>query len=218
MKKSVNASFYPILVNLERFPCLIIGGGKVAYRKALSLQEFDANITIISPRICKPLLELSKKNKIQIIKKTYSKEFLKDFKIIFSATDNPEVNKNVRNDCTKEGVLLNVVDNPALCDFILPANIKRGNLTISVSSQGIAPFYTKVIKGKIDRFISPVYSEIIDLAGKFRKQILNRVDTESKAKMFKSFSSINWEKILTENGTKSSNYYIKKILREFNFF
>ena len=85
MKKSVNASFYPILVNLERFPCLIIGGGKVAYRKALSLQEFDANITIISPRICKPLLELSKKNKIQIIKKTYSKEFLKDFKIIFSA-------------------------------------------------------------------------------------------------------------------------------------
>jgi len=216
MKKSVNASFYPILVNLERFPCLIIGGGKVAYRKALSLQEFNSNITILSPRICKPLLELAKKNQIQIIKKSYSKEFIKGFKIIFSATDNPEVNKNVRNDCTKEGVLLNVVDKPALCDFILPANIKRGNLTISVSSQGKAPFYTKEMKKKIDEFISPVYSDIIELAAKFRKQLLKSSQAKSaktKDKMFGKFTSVDWEKILTENGEKNSVYYIKKLLR-----
>ncbi len=221
MKNSVNSTFYPILVNLERFPCLIIGGGKVAYRKVSSLQEFNANITIISPRICKSLLELAKKNKIRIIKKYYSKEFIKDFKIIFSATDNPEVNKNVRVDCTKEGILLNVVDNPVLCDFILPANIKRGDLTISVSSQGKAPFYTKEIKKKIDAFISPVYSDIIEMAARFRKQLLSGSEAKSaktKAKMFGKFTSENWEKILTENGKKSSGYYIKKILKESNLY
>lgn len=221
MKKSVNSNFYPILVNLERFPCLIIGGGKVAYRKVLSLQEFNAKITVLSSRICKPLLELAENNKLKIIKKNYSQEFIKGFKLIFSATNNPEVNKRVRNDCTNEGILLNVADNPSLCDFILPANIKRGDLTISISSQGKAPFFTKEMKKKIDGFISPVYSDIIGMAGKFRKQLLtnNKVKSaNTKVKMFKKFSSVNWEKILDENGEKSPDYYIKKILRESNLF
>lgn len=221
MKKSVNSNFYPILISLNRFPCLIIGGGKVAFRKVLSLQEFNAKITIISPRICKPLLELAEKDKIKIIKRSYSKEVIKDYKIIFSATDKPEINKIVRNDCTNEGILLNVVDNPELCDFILPANIKRGNLTISVSSQGKAPFYTKEMKKKLEDFISPIYEDIVDLAGEFRKHLLtgNKVKSaKAKTKMFKKFTSINWEKILTENGEKSSKYYVQKILRESNLF
>lgn len=217
MKNSVISNFFPILVNLERFPCLIIGGGKVAYRKVLSLQEFNAKITILSPKICKPLLELAEKSRIQIIKKYYSKEFIKKYKIIFSATDNPEINKKVRNDCTDEGILLNVVDNPALCDFILPANIKRGNLTVSISTQGQAPFYTKEIKKKLNTIITPIYGDIIDLAGEFRKQLLaKKKTTKNKTKIFKEFASNNWEKILAENGKKSSKYYVQKILREFN--
>ncbi len=219
MKKSVNSNFYPILVSLDRFPCLIIGGGKIAYRKALSLLEFNAKITILSPRICKPLLELAVKKGIRIIHRSYSKKFIKDYKIIFSATDNPGVNRKVRNDSADEGILLNVVDNPALCDFILPANIKRGDLTISVSSQGKAPFYTKEMKKKIEESISPIYSDIVEMAGKFRKQLLasSKVkSTRTKVKMFKKFTSVNWEKILTENGERSSGYYIKKILRESN--
>ena len=219
MKNSVNSNFYPILINLERFPCLIIGGGKVAYRKVISLQKYNADITILSPKICKPLLGLAEKNRIRIIRRSYSKEFVKGYKVIFSATDNPEVNKMVRSHCTKEGILLNVVDNPALCDFILPANIKRGDLTISVSSQGKAPFYTKEMKQKIEEFISPVYSDIIELAAKFRKQLLTSGKVKSaktKAKMFRKFTSVNWEKILTENGKKSSVYYIEKILGKSN--
>ncbi len=214
MKKSENSNFYPILISLERFPCLIVGGGKVAYRKVLSLQEFNAKITVISPKICKPLLDLAKQDKIQIIKKFYSKEFIKNYKIVFSATDNPEINKIVRNDCITEGILLNVADNPPLCDFILPANIKRGHLTISVSSQGKAPFYTKEMKGKLDRFIPPIYTDIIDLAGEFRKQLLkNEKTVQDKRKMFKKFTSVNWENVLTENGKRNSKYYIQKILK-----
>jgi precorrin-2 dehydrogenase len=225
MKKSENSNFYPILISLERFPCLIVGGGKVAYRKVLSLQEFNAKITVISPKICKPLLDLAKQDKIQIIKKFYSKEFIKDYKIVFSATDNQEINKIVRNDCITEGILLNVADNPPLCDFILPANIKRGNLTISISSQGKAPFYTKEMKKKLDRFIPPIYKDIIDLAGEFRKQLLGNSKEKSvkdKGKMFRKFTAVDWESVLTENmsngkvgGKKNSIDYIQKILREF---
>jgi precorrin-2 dehydrogenase/sirohydrochlorin ferrochelatase len=221
MNKKENIGFFPILINLQRFPCLVVGGGKVAHRKVLSLLEFNADITVISPKICNALVDLYNQHKIKIIKKTYSKEYLRYYKIVFSATDNHRLNLSVRQDCNDENILLNVADNPPLCDFILPANVKRGNLTISVSSQGKAPFYTKEIKKKLEQFIPPVYKDIIELAGDFRKRMLAKGKTESvrtKAKIFRRFTSKDWEKILEENGKRNSRHYFQKILKEFNLF
>ena len=225
MKHNTDQSFYPILLNLNKLPCLVVGGGKVAYRKVLSLLEFNAVVTVLAPKICKSLDDFAKQNKIKIIKKSYAKEFLKDYKIVFSATDNSKVNQMVRDDCTKENILLNVVDKPALCDFILPANIRRGDLTISISSQGKAPFYTKEMKRKLEQFISPVYTDVVNIAGEFRTQLLNYLKRNDKqiskkeaaklkADIFKRFTSQDWEKILMGNGEKDSKFYVKKLLEE----
>ena len=219
MSKNGNPAFFPVLINLEKFPCLVVGGGNVALRKVLSLLEFDAVITVISPRLCKPLIELSKKEKIKIIRKVYSKEYLADFKIVFCATDNGQVNKTVNQHCREKGILINVADDPSLCDFILPANIKRGNLTISVASQGMAPFFTREIKEKIDELISPVYSDIADLAKEFRKKLLVNAKTKTssyKSKMFKKFTATDWEKFIKENGKIKSIYRVRNILKEVN--
>ncbi len=217
MKKNAKSGFFPIFINLNKFPCLIVGGGKVAYRKVLSLQNFNADITVISPKICKQLNELAKVNKIRIINKSYSKEHIKYFKIVICATNNEKTNQTVYNDCVKEGILINVVDAPALCDFIMPANVKRGDLTIAISSQGKAPFYVKEMKKKLEAIISPKYSEIIQLASQFRNHLLsigNAKSAQTKAKMFRKFSSINWENILTEKGNKNSYKEVEKILNE----
>ncbi len=225
MKYNTDQSFFPVLLNLNKFPCLVVGGGKVAYRKVLTLLEFNAEVTVLAPKICKPLVDFDKQKKIKIIRKFYNSEFLKNYKIVFSATDNSKVNQMVRDDCTKENILLNVVDNPVLCDFILPANIRRGDLTISVSSQGKAPFYTKEMKRKLEQYVSPTYADIMNLAGEFRKQLLNYFErnekqiskTEAaklKTNIFKRFTSQDWEKILSENGEKSSRHYVQKLLKE----
>ena len=219
MKNNTKSGFFPIFINLNKFPCLIVGGGKVAYRKVQSLLDFKANITVISPKFCKPLIELAKANKIKIINKSYSKENIKNFKIVVCATNNENINKTVYSDCVKEDILINVVDKPLLCDFIMPANVKRGDLTISVSSQGKAPFYVKVIKKKLEAIISPKYGEIIQLASKFRNHILINSKTKSantKAKMFRKFTSINWENILAEKGKRNSYKEVQKILDELN--
>jgi len=221
MRKNREAVFFPLLINISKFPCLVVGGGEVALRKVLTLQEFNAEITIVSPKFCKPLIELAKNHEINIIQKSYSKELLKNFKIVFCATDNEKINQAVYQDCTELGILINSADNPALCDFILPANIKRGDLTISVSSQGKAPFYTKEIKKKLNDFISPVYSDIMNLAGEFREQLLKNEKTKSariKTKMFKAFTSKDWEKILTDNSKKNSQFYIQKFFKELKLF
>ena len=217
MKKSKISTFYPILINLQRFPCLVIGGGQVAFRKIQSLLLYDVKITILSPNICKRLKALIKKNKINVIPRPYSKEYIKNYKIIFSATNKREINEKVFNDCKKENKLLNVIDVPELCDFILPAVVRRGDLTISVSSQGRAPFFAKEMKNKIDHLFPSYYEDIIDLAGNFRSIILKNKKLNSpkiKEKAFTKFLMIDWTKVLKNEGKKKAKEYMQNIIKE----
>ena len=226
MKKSRDSVFFPILINVQNFPCLVIGGGTIAGHKVTSLLKFNADVTVISPKVSKSIDDLLKKGKIKLIKQVYSKKFLSNFKFVFCATNNPQVDKIVHNDCKQIGILINVADCPSLCDFILPANIVRGDLTVSVSSQGKAPFYTKEMKRKLEEYISPIYRDIINLAGDLRKQLLIKLpksddksreinNAKTKAEVFKKFCSFNWEKTLTKD-KKNSKYYVQKILKDFN--
>jgi len=217
MKKNANSVFFPILINLRKYPCLVIGGGNVALRKVTTLLNFKTKVTVIAPNICKPLKDLSKKNKIKIIKKSYQKDLLKNFEIVFCATDNPQTNQTVSKDCKKENKLLNVADVPELCDFILPAVVKRGDLTISVSSQGRAPFFAKEIKNKVDHIFPSYYEDIIDLAGNFRSIILSNKKYNSptiKEKAFEKFFMIDWKKVLKNEGKKKANEYMSNFLKE----
>jgi precorrin-2 dehydrogenase/sirohydrochlorin ferrochelatase len=217
MKTRKASIFYPILINLRKFPCLVVGGGEVALRKVQTLLNYNAKITILSPKICKALKEVIKANNIKIILKPYSKDYIKNYKIIFSATNIRKINEQVHEDCKKENKLLNVVDVPDLCDFILPAVVKRGDLTISVSSQGRAPFFAKEIKNKIDHIFPSYYEEIIDLAGNLRSVIMNNKKYNSlkiKEKAFKKFFIIDWKKVLKNEGKKKANEYLSNIIKE----
>ena len=210
-------SYYPILVDISGNPCLVIGGGRVAYRKVEALLLFNSDITVLSPRICRPMRKLEVKKKIRVIRQYYTKERLKNFKIIFCATDNPLVSKQVFLDCKKENILLNVADVPELCSFILPAVVKRGYLTVSVSTQGMAPFLAKEIRKKVEHFIPPYYADLINLAGKFRNRIMmNKKFSSSKAKerAFRQFLFTDWQKVIKSEGIKKADKYILKILAE----
>jgi len=217
MKEKKDVVYFPLLLNIKNYSCLVVGGGNVALRKVTSLLNFRVKVTVLAPKMCNPLLELQRKHKIKVIKKAYSKEYLNNFKVVFCATDNPIVNKMVRKDCTEKNILLNVADIPELCDFILPAIVKRGDLSISVSSQGIAPFYVSEIKNKLDHIFPSYYENIIELAGEFRKLLLSDKKYKSvkvREKAFKNFFMIDWKKVLVNEGKKKANEYIHRILED----
>jgi len=219
MDENINSVYFPLLLNIKNYPCLVVGGGKVALRKVTSLLNFRIKSTVLAPKICQPLLELQTKRKIKVIKKVYSKEHLNNFKIVFCATDNPEINKMVRKDCTENNILLNVADIPELCDFILPAIVKRGDLTISVSSQGAAPFYAAELRKKLDHIFPSYYENIIELAGEFRKLLLRDKKLTSvklREKAFNNFFMIDWKKVLANEGKKKANKYMHNILKDVN--
>ncbi len=217
MNENKNSVYFPLLLNITNYPCLVVGGGKVALRKVTSLRNFQVKVTVLAPKICKPLLELQRKHKIKVIKKVYVQEHLNNFKIVFCATDNPKINRMVRKDCTEKNILLNVADMPDLCDFILPAIIKRGDLTISVSSQGIAPFYVAELRKKLDHIFPSYYEKVIELAGEFRKLVLSNKKYNApkvREKAFRNFFMMDWKKVLANEGKKKANEYMHHILKD----
>ena len=216
MKKTNRYTYFPILIDMQRFPCLVVGGGKVALRKVHSLLDFNAKITVVSPTLCRELAKLSTRGKISVVRKPYSAKFIGDHKIVFSTTDSPETNRLVSRDCRRRGILLNVADGPSWCDFILPANLKRGDLVISVSSQGKAPFFAKETKRRLADVLPPSTADVAELAGEFRRRLLSNGNGKSQAvkhKAYKTFLSADWGNILRTEGIRKSHKLLDEILK-----
>ena len=217
MKKTDTYIYFPILIDLRRLPCLVVGGGRVALRKVRSLLEFNARITVVSPKLCAGLIKLSKSAKIPVIARPYSARFLKGHKVVFSTTDNPEIDRLVSHDCRRRRILLNVADGPSWCDFILPASLKRGDLIVSVSSQGKAPFFAKDTKRKLEDFLSPSLSDVTELAGEFRRRLLSNgscASVSEKKTAYGKFLATDWDKILRKQGRRKAHKHLNMILNE----
>jgi siroheme synthase-like protein len=202
---------------MTEFPCLVVGGGNVAFRKVSALLQYHAKVTIISPQISRKLAEIASRNKITVIRKRYSSKYLKNVKMVFCTTNNPDTNKLISMDCKRNGILLNVADQPLLCDFILPANLTRGDLVISVSSQGKAPFYSKHMRDRLKTFVPPYTNQILELAADFRKRLFankTSIPASARDRAYREFLSTNWEDVLAANGKRAAIQHMKGILRK----
>ncbi len=164
--------YSPILLNLKDRPCLVIGGGKVAERKVFSLLNAGARVTIISPELTKKLKGLVRTKRVEYIPRVYEKGDLHGFPIAFSATNDRAVNKAIAEDARGEGVLLNVIDDPELCDFIVPSLLRRGSLVIAVSTSGKCPSMARRIRLELEERFGEEYTTLIDILGAIRLKLL----------------------------------------------
>src|SRR4030065_1234034 len=128
--------YYPAFLNLKGKKTVVIGGGKIAERKILVLLKTGANITVISPEITKRIAREKLRGSLKHIPRQYRKGDVKKTFLVIAATDSEEINKKVSEEAP---CLVNVVDTPSLCNFIVPSVIQRGLLTIAISTGGVSP-------------------------------------------------------------------------------
>ncbi len=166
--------YYPIMLDIDGKHCVVIGGGKVAERKVESLLECGGIVTVISPEVTEGLGNLAQNRKIQIIMKAYNKGDLKGFDLVYVATDNEQVNGQCLKEARQEKVLLNVVDKPDMCDFIVPASVQRGDLTITVSTNGKSPMLSRKIREDLEAAYGEEYSVFLEAMGELRPLVLNK--------------------------------------------
>lgn len=176
----MTTSYYSVSLDLAGKSCLVVGGGKVAERKVISLLQSNAEITVISPRVTDYLGELIKNKRIFYFEREYQTEDLAGVFLVISATDSKDANRKVAKDCLEKNILINAVDDPEYCNFIVPAVVRRGDLTISVSTGGKSPALARKIREELEKQYGDEYGPLLKKLGEIRKQILNNIPEQEK--------------------------------------
>jgi precorrin-2 dehydrogenase/sirohydrochlorin ferrochelatase len=166
--------YYPINLNIENQPCLVVGGGSVGTRKAVMLLECGARVTVVSPDVTDMLRELSDTGKITLFLRNYAGFDVKGAFLVIGATNNEVLNRQIFDDCRHYGVLCNIADRPELCQFILPSVIRRGDLVIAVSTSGKSPAFAKHMRKELETRFGPEYEVFLKLMGAVRNRLLSR--------------------------------------------
>lgn len=157
------SSYYPIFVDLQGRSCVVVGGGKIAEYKVKSLLACGARITVISPEVTVGIARLVKASRVKRIARNFQAKDVKRAWLVWSATDDPKVNKNVFLQASRERVFANVIDQQALCSFITPAIARRGRITAAISTDGASPTVAKHLRDEIGQTIGEGYPRIAQL-------------------------------------------------------
>lgn len=171
--------YFPFFVDVENQNCLVVGGGVVALRKIEKLLPFNPNITVVSPKVHKEILSI--KN-INIIKRKFDFNDLKEKSFVITATDDKVLNKEIYNSCKENNIPVNTVDDKENCSFIFPALARNNGVTVAISTSGKSPLYAKYLRKKIENLIQDSES-IVDNLSKYREKIKNEISLEENRKV-----------------------------------
>src|SRR3990170_7997925 len=185
-----NKGYYPIFLDLSGKRCVVVGGGRVAERKCSTLIKTGARITVISPNITKRLAGYREKGLIRHIPRGYRSGDIKTAFIVISATDSGETNQKVAKEVLAAGKLLNVVDVPSLCNFIVPSVLRRRLLTIAISTGGASPAMAKTIRKELQKLYGPEYSIYLNRLRDVRLKVIKEIpDKREREKFLKGLAA-----------------------------
>ena len=183
--------YFPFFMELSKQPVLLVGGGEVAERKLDLLLKANAKLTIVSPEFTDYIAELINDNQnITAITSDYKKEHMKNsFAFVIAATNDESLNEQIAKQANSQGVLVNVVDKPDICDFIFPSILERGPITVAVSTGGSSPVLARLLRTKLETMIPGAYGRLAKIISE------NRIPVRKKLINSKS-NRIFWEEML----------------------
>jgi len=183
-------AYFPFYMDISDNKCLIVGGGKIAFRKVEVLIQFDIEIKVIATSICDEINKLNN-NKLTICKRDFRDEDIRNADFIIAATNNNELNTHISDICKKNNILVNVVDVKEECNFIFPAIIKREELVIAISTGGNSPAMAAKIKKNTELTIPDYYGNLIETLGECREFIKNEIaNTEMRKHVYNELIKI----------------------------
>ena len=181
--------YLPLFHNIRNKPCLLVGGGTIALRKARLLCKAGADVLVVAPTVCDELKTLVTDNEGACLFEPYKESHLDKVVLVISATDIENVNRQVALDCEKRSLPVNVVDNPSLCSVIMPAIVDRSPLIMAAASGGEAPVLSRLVRTKLESFFPGSYGRLAQFASRLRSSAKKGFATEDLRSRF-------WESVL----------------------
>ncbi|MDN5511743.1 siroheme synthase CysG [Acinetobacter sp.] len=176
---------FPISLKLQQQPCLIVGGGHIAYRKAVLLAKAGAIIHVIAPEIESNLLEIVKSSQGRYVQAPFSPDIpLRNYRLVIAATNDKATNIQVFEACEAEKILVNSVDDPPHCRFMVPAIIDRSPLVVSIATNGTSPVLSRQIRTQLEATIPHGMGKLAEFSGKWRAAVKTKIENPDERRIF----------------------------------
>ena len=184
----------------------------MAYRKVCSLKEAGAEVVVVSPETCP---EIANEEGLTLVKKDYDESILDGALLVIAATDNDAVNKKAALDARKRNIIVNVVDRPELCSFIVPSTINRGALCISISTGGASPAVAKSVREELEVVFGSEYEEYLNLLTKMRSIAMSDIkDSDKRRKVLQRLAEKDILEIVKNKGVMEAEARIRETMFE----
>ena len=167
-------SYYPILIQLKGMKAVVVGGGVVAQRKIDTLLAYHADVHVISRELTPKLRKYLEEQRIKLCGHEFEDSHLDGAFVVIAATDDPLLNRRVSKKASARGLLVNAVDQPTDCNFIVPSVLRRGDLLVAVSTSGKSPAFAKKIRLELEGQFGDEYGSFLVLMGRLREEILEK--------------------------------------------
>lgn len=174
--------FYPLFMDLRNRQVLVVGGGSVAERKVESLIEAGAAITVVSPKLTPGLEERARSGSIRAFTREFAPRDIDDALLVISATDVPAIQEQVALAARARRILVNTVDSPQLCDFIVPAVVRRGDVIAAISTSGTSPALAAALRAKLESHITHDTGRAARILGEIRGEVHSRFPDPARRK------------------------------------
>jgi precorrin-2 dehydrogenase/sirohydrochlorin ferrochelatase len=205
--------FYPVLVDLQGKKALVVGGGKVAQRKIETLLEHGATVQVVAKELTASLEELRRAGRIEFLGEEFSETFVDGVFVVFAATDDASLNRRVSRTAQQRSLLVNAVDQPADCNFIVPSVLSRGDLVIAVSTSGKSPAFARKVRVELEQSFGEEYGLFLNLMGNLRKEILRLgLSQEENKSTFEDLVTSDLLTAIREKNWDLASQIIEKVL------
>src|SRR5713226_4314035 len=197
---------FPMFLKLSARPCLVVGAGAVAESKIASLLEAGGHVRVVAPEATAQVRSWSQSNAIEWRQRAFEPGDLDGMFLVLAATSSTELHERIFAEATRRGMLCNIVDVPALCDFYYPSVVQRGPLQIAISTAGLSPALAQRLSKQLEEQFGPEYEEWLMQLGKAREKLHSaKMDPEERKRLLHQDASEEaFEAFLRRGRTKSS--------------
>ena len=207
--------YYPVFLDIFGKSCAVVGGGEVAYRKAQRLLQCGARVRVIARILSPDLEDLKARGEITHIDEQYAPEHLTSSFMVIGATDSREVNEQIFRDARTQNILVNIVDEPERCDFILPSIVERGDLAVAVSTGGKSPALARHLRQELEGIFGTEYETYLKIMGEIREIVLARGRSSAEnRKIFESCVQSDMLNLIRQKDWDAVRKLIREILHE----
>ncbi|MDP8245783.1 MAG: bifunctional precorrin-2 dehydrogenase/sirohydrochlorin ferrochelatase [Candidatus Hinthialibacter antarcticus] len=213
--ESQYTSYYTVCMNVKDRKCVVVGGGDVARRKAASLSDCGAVLTVISPKLDPVLEYMAFQKEITWVQRDFEDSDLDGAFLAVAATDKRELNQKIGALCREQNILVNVVDGPDESDFINPTVVERGPLTIAISTCGLSPSLAASIRQELEMVYGDEYGSFLEMMAKYRPMVLNEfTNPQQRAKILERMVSSRALSLIRSGMSQEADRELEKIVNE----